>query len=344
MKKKLLRVLNQEIVSPPPFWFMRQAGRYLPEYREIRKTINNFLDLCYSVNEAVEISMQPIKRLNTDAAIMFSDILVIPDALGQKVSFYEGVGPVLEPIRSVDKLSSLNTSKLDRKLSPIFKIIRQLSSMISNETTLIGFAGSPWTVAVYMVEGKTSKECSNARLWAYENPEEFDQLIQLIIDATIKYLHKQIQSGVEVIQLFDSWAGVLADDQFQKWIIEPNKKIVENLKSFYPTIPIIGFPRNCGVLYRDFAEQTGVNGISIDHSVPIEWAATQLQPFTAIQGNLDNHLLIAGGKMLDLRVENILRTFSDGPFIFNLGHGVLPNTPPEHVERVSEIIRFWGSS
>ncbi len=344
MKKKIIRVLNGDIISPPPFWFMRQAGRYLPEYRKIRKTINNFLDMCYSIDTAVEITMQPIKRLKVDAAILFSDILVIPDALGQKVSFSEGIGPVLEPIRSVEMISTLDISKIDSKLSPIFQTIKKLTNIIDTKTTLIGFAGSPWTVAVYMVEGKTSKECSNARLWAYKDPHGFNRLIQLLIDSTVKYLLKQIESGVEVIQLFDSWAGVLADDQFQKWVIEPNRKIIKAVKLRYPDIPIIGFPRNCGFLNLDFVKKTGVDGISIDHSVPIKWAAEELQSLAAIQGSLDNHLLISGGKALDIRVEKILENFSNGPFIFNLGHGILPNTPPENVERVSDIIKCWGSN
>ena len=340
--KKLIRALNGETLSSPPFWFMRQAGRYLPEYRKVRATSKNFLNMCYTPDLAVEVTLQPLERLKTDAAIMFSDILVIPDALGQKVEFKEGFGPVLEPIRTVGEIDKLNISGLHDHLSPVYEVLNRLLKEISKTTTLIGFAGAPWTLAIYMVEGKGGTECGTARVWAYKDPEGFQKLIDLLIQAVSIYLIKQVESGAEALQLFDSWAGVLSEDQYQRWIIEPNKKIVENVRAAHPDIPIIGFPRNAGSKYETFAIETKMNGLSIDHSVGLEWARDHLQPVTCVQGNLDNHTLLAGGGALDSSVNKILDTLSGGPFIFNLGHGVLPSTPPENVERVAELIRNWG--
>lgn len=340
--KKLIRALNGETLSTPPFWFMRQAGRYLPEYRKVRATAKNFLNFCYTPDLAVEVTLQPLERLKTDAAIMFSDILVIPDALGQKVEFKEGEGPVLEPIRTVEEINKLDISGLHDHLSPVYEVLSRLSKEIPETTSLIGFAGAPWTLAIYMVEGKGGTECGTARVWAYKDPEGFQKLIDLLIKAVSVYLIKQVESGAEVLQLFDSWAGVLSEDQYQRWIIEPNKKIVENVRAVHPDIPIIGFPRNAGSKYETFAKETKMNGVSIDHSVGLEWARDHLQPITCVQGNLDNHTLLAGGDALDNSVHKILETLSGGPFIFNLGHGVLPPTPPENVERVAELIRNWG--
>jgi len=340
-KRKLVRVLNGEVVSPPPFWFMRQAGRYLPEYRKVRETAKNFLDFCYTPDLAVEVTLQPLRRLHADAAIMFSDILVIPDALGQDVAFKEGEGPVLQPVRSLEDLSVLNKDRLHEHLAPVYEILTRLRQEIPDETTLIGFAGAPWTIAIYMVEGRGGTECGRARTWAYEDPDGFGLLINLLVETISEYLIKQIEAGAEVIQLFDSWAGVLSETQFRRWVIEPNRQIVERVKAVYPDVPIIGFPRNAGVLYRDFVEQTGVDGVSFDHTMPLAWVKEHIQPLCAVQGNLDNHALIVGGQMLEDSVIKLLKMFSDGPFVFNLGHGILPSTPPENVERVAEIIRNW---
>jgi uroporphyrinogen decarboxylase len=340
-KKHLLRVLNNEIISPPPFWFMRQAGRYLPEYQKIRQTEKNFLSLCYSINKAVEISLQPILRFNPDGIILFSDILVIPDALGQEVTFKKDIGPILNPIKTISDIKKLNIYNMIEYLNPVFEIIKILVKKIPETATLIGFAGGPWTVVVYMIEGKSSKECTLARLWAYKNPKSFKLLINLITDATIEYLINQIRSGVEVVQLFDSWAGVLSEEQFKEWVIKPNKKIVAKIKSIYPDIPIIGFPRNAGSLYLDFVEQTNVDCINIDHSVSLEWAAKNLQRIVPVQGNLDNHLLLVGGKPLETGIKNILKSFDKGSFIFNLGHGILPSTPVKNVYKMSQVIRNW---
>ena len=339
--KKLIRALNGEVLSTPPYWFMRQAGRYLPEYRKVRSTIKNFLDLCYSPDLAVEVTLQPLKRLKTDAAIMFSDILVIPDALGQKVEFKEGEGPILSPIRTVQEINKLDIGGLHEHLSPVYEILTRLSKEIPKTTSLIGFAGAPWTLAIYMVEGKSGTECSTTRVWAYNDPDGFQKLIDLLIEAVSSYLIKQIEAGAEVLQLVDSWAGVLSEDQDNRWVIDPNKRIVEKVRNSYPHVPIIGFPRNAGSKYDEFIRITKMNGVNIDQSVSLEWARDNLQNRTCVQGNLDNHILLAGGKTLEKSVYKILETLSDGPFIFNLAHGILPKTPTENVEQVTELITNW---
>jgi len=330
------------LLKRPPFWLMRQAGRYLPEYREVRKTAKNFLNFCYSPDLAVEVTLQPIRRFKPDAAIMFSDILVIPDALGQKVDFIEGRGPVLDPIRHVDQFGILNPLNVLDYLKPVFQTISRLKNELDDKTALIGFAGAPWTVAVYMIEGHGGTDCSHARCWAYENPEGFSKLMDILVDATSEYLIAQIDHGAEIIQLFDSWAGVLSETQFRKWVIEPNRQIVEKIRARHPHIPIIGFPRNAGNLYKDFVEQTGVDGVSLDHGVGIDWAVEHLQSKCTVQGNLDNHVLLSGGQALDDELNRIFNGFSNGPFIFNLGHGVLQFTPVDHVQHVADFIHQWN--
>jgi uroporphyrinogen decarboxylase len=339
--KLFFRALEGEKLIRPPFWLMRQAGRYLPEYRELRKKSKNFLNFCYSPDLAVEATLQPLRRYNFDAAILFSDILVVPDALGQKVEFREGEGPVLEPVRSVDSLKVLSLDGFHEHLEPVYKTVRRLSSEIPEQTTLIGFAGAPWTVATYMVEGKGSKDYSRARTWAYADPEGFNKLINLLIEATSTYLINQVENGAEVIQLFDTWAGILSESQFQRWVIRPTAEIVNKLKTAYPDVPVIGFPRGAGVLYQNFVKETGVDAISIDNSVPISWAAKNLQPLCTVQGNLDNMALIAGGSSMETEILAMLDGFSKGSYIFNLGHGILPETPPENVERMAALIQEW---
>ncbi len=339
--KRFLKAFRQVSDDRPPFWLMRQAGRYLPEYREIRKTAKNFLNFCYTPDLAVEVTLQPLRRYNFDAAILFCDILVIPDALGQKVEFREGEGPVLEPIRDMKGLSKLSLEGLHDHMAPVYETIRRLSKEIPEETALIGFAGAPWTVATYMVEGKGGTDYSNTKEWAYSRPEEFSQLMDLLVKSTSAYLLAQIRNGAEVIQLFDTWAGVLPESQFKKWVIEPTKKIVANIKSEFPNVPVIGFPKGAGGLYLDFVKETGVDGVSLDTSMPLKWAAENLQPHCLVQGNLDNQMVVAGGKAMEEEIENILSTLGNGRFIFNLGHGIVPPTPPEHVGRLAEIIHGW---
>ena len=338
-KKLLLRALSGQSLSPPPIWLMRQAGRYLPEYRKVRSTMKNFLQFCYTPDLAVEVTLQPLRRYQMDAAILFSDILVVPDALGQKISFSEGEGPVLEPIDSAEKLSSLGIGRLNSHLAPVFETVRRLSREISPQTTLIGFAGSPWTVAVYMVEGRGGTGCGKIRAWAHQAPDDLQKLIDLLVEATAIYLIEQVKNGVEVIQLFDSWASVLGEMQFHRWVIQPTAVLVKRLRQACPGVPIIGFPRGAGLMYEDFVKLSGVDAIGIDNAVPVNWAAANLQGKCTVQGNLDNHALVAGGGALEMETRAILETLEGGPFIFNLGHGILPETPPEHVHRLVELIR-----
>ncbi|MBO6947764.1 MAG: uroporphyrinogen decarboxylase [Rhodospirillales bacterium] len=337
--KPFLRVFEGDVVSPPPIWMMRQAGRYLPEYREIRAGISSFLEFCYTPDAAVEVTLQPLRRFGFDASILFADILVIPDALGQRVTFKEGEGPVLEPIRDAKGLEILNVDGVIDHLAPIFETLRRLSVEIPKTTGLIGFAGSPWTVAVYMVEGKGRTECERARAWAYRNPDEFSKLMDVLVDATSRYLIEQVKAGAEVLQLFDSWAGVLSVSQFKSLVIEPTRRIVENVKASAPDVPIIGFPRQGGVMIPEYVKQTGVDGVSLDHSVPLDWAMREIPETCVLQGNLDNRVLVVGGDALDRAVDDILEQTRDRRFVFNLGHGIVPQTPPENVGRVIDRIR-----
>lgn len=339
--KLFLRALNGESLTRPPFWLMRQAGRYLPEYRKVRSQSKNFLEFCYTPDLAVEVTLQPLRRYDFDAAILFSDILVIPDALGQKVEFREGEGPVLEPVKNADDLDRLSVGGVHDHLAPVYETVGRLSKEIPEETALIGFAGAPWTVATYMVEGHGSKDYPKARTWAYREPESFGKLINLLVEATSAYLIKQIDHGAEVVQLFDTWAGVLSQSQFRRWVIEPTAEIVKRLNQAHPEIPVMGFPRGAGVQYRDFIAETGVSGVSLDNGMPVKWAAENLQPLCTVQGNLDNMALIAGGEMMESEIRAILEGFSKGPHIFNLGHGILPETPPENVGRLADIIKGW---
>ena len=337
--KPLLSALRGETITPPPCWFMRQAGRYLPEYLEIRSTADNFLDFCFTPELAVEATRQPIRRFGFDAAILFSDILVIPYGLGQQVAFKQGEGPVLDPLETSQDISKLDLSMVTARLAPVMETVRKVVAGLDDSTALIGFAGAPFTVALYMIEGRGGTEGSKIRRWAAGRSDEFTALMDVLCVATSNYLIEQVNHGVEALQLFDSWAGLLPESQFRKWIIEPNRRIVELVHAVHPDVPIIGFPRNAGVLYRDFVEDTGVQGISIDATVPLSWAAEELQPLCTVQGNLDNHLLFNGGVIMEEEVRTILSVLGNGPFIFNLGHGVLPSTPIENVGRVIDIIR-----
>ncbi len=340
-KKTLLRVLSGESCTPPPFWLMRQAGRYLPEYRAIRQKASNFLDFCYSPDLACEAALQPIRRYGMDGSILFSDILTIPDALGQSVSFQKNEGPVLTPIRSEKDLDSLDSSDFDKRLAPVYETLRLLRKALPETTTLIGFSGSPWTLACYMVEGRGSKDFSVTRRHAYGDPVFFQKLIDQLVESIIAYLSAQIEAGAEAVQLFDSWAGVLAEKSFFQWVIEPTSKIVSALQERYPSVPVIGFPRGAGILYEAYVRQTGVSAVSLDTSVPLGWAADVLQPLCPVQGNLDPVLLVTGGDGLDEAVDRLFRTLGHGPFIFNLGHGIVPDTPPENVDRLVRRLRSF---
>ena len=338
-QKKMIRALKGETQDIPPIWLMRQAGRYLDEYRATRKQARNFLEFCHTPDLAVEVTLQPLRRYAFDAAILFSDILVIPDALGQKVEFKEGEGPVLEPIRTAEGLAALSMDGLHERMAKIHETVGRLSKEIPETTTLIGFAGAPWTVATYMVEGRGSKDYATIRALAYADPELFQRMIDLLVESTGQYLIRQIENGAEVVQLFDSWAGILAETEFMKWVVEPNARLVEMVKAAHPEVPVIGFPRGAGVMYETFVKQTKVDGVSLDPTVPLAWAAEKLQPNCTVQGNLDNLLLVAGGEAMDAEIDRILDILGSGPFIFNLGHGIVPHTPPEHVARLIDRIR-----
>jgi uroporphyrinogen decarboxylase len=338
--KKLLRTLKGEKFKTPPIWFMRQAGRYLPEYRGIRSEANNFLELCYNPKLASQITLQPIERFGFDGAILFSDILVIPDALGVKVEFVKNEGPKLQKTLDEKSLLSLNLKNVENHLSRVFETISLTKSKLNEKTTLIGFSGSPWTIATYMVEGGGSKNFENVRTLAISNPQFFSKLIEILIEAISLYLIKQIEAGVEVIKLFDSWAGILPESQFQKWVINPNKKIIENVRKKYPEIPVILFTRGAGVLYENVALSVKNVSLAIDQNLPKKWAREVLQQKhqMIIQGNLDNILLASGSlEEIEKEVLEIVNSFGDSPFIFNLGHGVLPHTKIENIERVLKV-------
>lgn len=338
-RKLLVRALRGEVLDRPPVWFMRQAGRYLPEYRETRKRAKNFLHMCYTPELAVEVTLQPVRRYDLDASIMFSDILVIPDALGQKVEFSAGEGPVLEPVRRVSDLNGLHVKGCPDRLSPVLEVIRTLRRELPPDKTLIGFAGAPWTVALYMVEGRGGTDGSTARRWAYREPKTFSRLVDILVEATTGYLIAQIESGAEVLQLFDSWSGVLSETQFEKWVIDPTRRIVEGVHAVYPHVPIVGFPRGSGLMACAFIRETGVQGINLDSGAPLLWVRESVQPLATVQGNLDNQVLASGGQAMDDEVHRILNMLSSGPFVFNLGHGIVPDTPPENVARVVELVR-----
>lgn len=334
-----LATLSGDRTDRTPIWLMRQAGRYLPEYRQLRSSAGLFLDLCYTPDLATEVTLQPIRRFGFDAAILFSDILVVPDALGQQVAFREGEGPVLEPLRNAASIDALSIDRLPEHLAPVYQAVGQIRAALPRETALIGFAGSPWTVATYMVEGKGSKDFATVKTLSYAEPEIFARLIDVLEQATIMHLSAQIEAGAQAVQLFDSWAGVLPPDAFRRWIIEPTARIVEELKKRFPAVPIIGFPRQAGLLYGDYVLGTGVDALGLDSTVPLDWAAVELQPKTVVQGNLDSALLKAGGKPMLDAAERIVLAFRGGRHIFNLGHGVLQHTPPDNVAALVDHIR-----
>jgi len=328
-------------LESPPVWLMRQAGRYLPEYRALRAKADGFLDLCYTPDYAVEVTLQPIRRYGFDAAILFSDILVLPHALGQKVWFEEGVGPRLDALGDAAGLARLTREGLHDTLAPVYETLRRLSRELPAETTLIGFAGAPWTVASYMLEGGSSKDFAAGKRWAYATPDAMQRLIDLLVAATGDYLIAQIDAGAEAVQIFDSWAGVWPEAHLRRWCLEPMKALVGRVKAERPEVPVIVFPRGAGLLYETYAAECGADALGLDTTVPLAWARDVLQPKACLQGNLDPLLLVAGGPSLHEGVEEILNTLGRGPFVFNLGHGIVPQTPPEHVSELLAQIRAW---
>lgn len=337
----MLSVLAGKRQSPPPFWLMRQAGRYLPEYRQVRAQAGGFLDLCLNPELACEVTLQPLRRYGMDAAILFSDILIVPWALGQGLRFAEGEGPLLDAIRDEAGLAVLKPGLVAQRAAPVFETVSRIKAALDEKTALIGFAGSPWTVACYMVEGAGSKEYAHVKRFAYTDPMGFGRLIDILVDATITYLSAQVRAGAEVLQLFDSWAGVLSADDFQRFVVTPTRRITSALKAMHPLVPIIGFPRMAGLNLESYVDAAGIDGVSLDPGVPADWAARNLQGKVAVQGNLDPMLLLAGGEGMDQAVRRLLDATGHGPFIFNLGHGIIKETPPEHVSRLVSVIRQW---
>lgn len=323
----------------PAFWFMRQAGRYLPEYRAIRQNHKNFLQFCYTPEAAVEVTLQPIQRFDMDAAIIFSDILVVPHALGADVWFEEGHGPRLVPTTTIEQLRKLDKQKILPFLAPVYEALRQTRAKLPKEKSLIGFCGSPWTLACYMIQGSSSKDFAQAKEIAKHNKPFFTALMDMLMDSVALHASEQINAGADVIQLFDSWAGILSDAEFTEYVTAPTKKIVAAIKKQHPQIPIIGFPRQAGSKYLPYAEQTGVDAISFDNSVPLEWVRGKLQPVCVVQGCLDNQLLADDKAAMLKAAQDIIETLGNKAFVFNLGHGILPHTPPEHVAALCELIK-----
>jgi uroporphyrinogen decarboxylase len=336
--KPLLLALAGRSVSPTPWWLMRQAGRYLPEYRQVRARAKDFVALCLTPTLTAELTLQPVGRYGMDAAILFSDILMLPYALGQSVSFRDGEGPVLEPIVDNIGVAQLERAGAIGRLEPVFDAVRRVTTALGPETALIGFAGAPWTVATYMVEGGTSRDFRRVKAWAYRDPEGFAALIEILVEITIELLSAQISAGAEIVQLFDSWAGVLPEAAFERWVIGPTKAIVTALKSRHPGCPIIGFPRGAGLLYAQYVAETGVDVVGLDTTVPMGFACARLRPLAIVQGNLDPVLLLTGGVALEGAVRKMRQAFAGGPWVFNLGHGVLPETPTENVAMLARLL------
>jgi uroporphyrinogen decarboxylase len=335
--KKLLRAFGHRIETPPPVWLMRQAGRYLPEYRAVRATAGSFLELCYTPELAAEVTLQPIRRFQLDGAILFSDILVVADGLGRKVTFDDG--PKLEPLRDAAEIDALDVQRVCDRAAPVFETVRRVRQELPAETALIGFAGAPWTVATYMVEGGGSRDFLHVKSWAYRSPDTFARLIDVLVDATSRYLNAQIAAGAEAVQLFDTWAGVLPEQAFRRWCLEPIREIIANVHAEHPGIATVVFARGVGTNYALLAAESGADVIGIDAATPLDWARDSVQNRCVVQGNLDPVLLVAGGAALDAEIDRIIATLGRRPFVFNLGHGVLPETPPENVARLVARVR-----
>jgi uroporphyrinogen decarboxylase len=339
-KRIVLDVLNGEAVFPPPIWMMRQAGRYLPEYRETRKQAGSFLDLCYNPDLAVEVTLQPVRRFGFDASILFSDILVVPHALGRDLRFEEGRGPLMTPIEAAE-IGKLDGEGFHEHLAPVYETVRRLRGELPATTTLLGFCGAPWTVATYMIAGHGTPDQAPARLFGYRHPDAMRDLLDLLAEQSAEYLVRQIDAGADAVQIFDSWSGVLDEACFEEYCVRPVARIVEKVRAIHPTVPIIGFPKGAGALYGSYRAKTGVTALGLDWSVP--WSqARALQAEGAIQGNLDPLRLVAGGKALEEGVAAILRELGNGPLVFNLGHGITPEAPIAHVEKMIALVRGAG--
>jgi uroporphyrinogen decarboxylase len=328
--------------GPVPIWLMRQAGRYLPEYRKLREQAGDFLNLCYSPELAADVTLQPVRRFGFDAAILFSDILVVPDGLGQKVWFVAGEGPRLEPLSGAKDLAKLDPAKIEVKLAPVFETVSRVKSELDDKTALIGFCGAPWTVATYMIAGEGTKEQAPARLWAYKDRGVFTALIDLLVESSVIYLKGQIKAGAEVLQIFDSWAGSLTEGERDAWCLSPIERIARAVKADHPEIPIIGFLRGAPGANVKLAGMDVIDGVGIDSACDLEQTRREVQSRNTVQGNLDPIALLAGGKSLDVGIDLVLDKLGAGPHIFNLGHGILPNTPIGHVAHLVERVRAYS--
>jgi uroporphyrinogen decarboxylase len=337
--RKLLAVLEGQSVKPPPIWMMRQAGRYLPEYRAVREKAGSFLDLCFNPLLAAEVTLQPIRRFAFDAAIIFSDILVVPHALGQRVTFETGEGPKLEAIGDPVALHRLRKEADQEALAPVYETIGRVKAELPKDVALIGFCGAPWTVATYMIAGRGTPDQVPARLFAYRHPNEFAALIDRLSQASVEYLSHQIEAGADVVQIFDTWSGVLAPEEFERWCVQPVQRIVSGLRRRRPGAKVIGFPRGAGTNLRRYVAAVEVDAVGIDWAVDKNFAREAVQARKPVQGNLDPIALLAGGAALDAAVDRVIAAFGDGPFIFNLGHGILPETPIMHVEQMVKRVR-----
>ncbi|QSR16855.1 uroporphyrinogen decarboxylase [Novosphingobium sp. KA1] len=336
----LLDTLRKTNPGKRPIWLMRQAGRYLPEYRALRADKGGFLALVYDTDAAAEITLQPIRRFGFDGAILFSDILIVPYAMGQDLEFLAGEGPKLSP-RLVDSALG-NLSAVPERLTPIYETVRKVRAALDDDKTMLGFAGSPWTVATYMCAGEGSRDQHETRAMAYRDPQAFGEVIQAIVGVTVEYLSGQIEAGAEAVQLFDSWAGSLSPAQFEQWVIAPNAAITAAIKARHPGTPIIGFPKGAGEKLPAYARETGVDAVGIDETIDPVWAARELPQGLPVQGNLDPLLLLSGGEALESGARRVLDAFANRPHVFNLGHGIGQFTPIENVEALLRIVRGWS--
>ena len=339
--KPLIEVLSGRRQAVPPLWMMRQAGRYLPEYRELRAKAGSFLDLCFTPEYAAEVTLQPIRRFNFDGAVIFSDILVIPHALGRAVRFEAGEGPRLDPLATPEEIATLATHADFGKLEPVYEALRRVRRELAPHIALIGFCGAPWTVATYMVAGQGTSDQAPARMLAYRHPDAFAGIIDILVENSIQHLVGQLKAGADCVQIFDTWAGVLPPREFARWSIEPARRIVAGVRKQMPNAKIIGFPRGAGGQLPAYVEQTGVDAVSIDWATEPAMIRERVQPRVVVQGNLDPLALIAGGAALDRAIDDVLENFGSGRLIFNLGHGILPETPIAHVEQMAARVRAY---
>ncbi|MCZ4272256.1 uroporphyrinogen decarboxylase [Maritalea porphyrae] len=337
--RKLLDCVRGFVDDVPPMWIMRQAGRYLPEYREVRASTKGFLDLCYTPQKAIEVTLQPLRRFDLDAAILFSDILVIPDALGQDVRFEVGEGPILTEIENANDLAKLDVSRVLEHLAPVLETVRGVRATIDDDKTLIGFCGAPWTVATYMLGGRGSPDQAKARLFALAHPDLFAQLMDILVEASAQYLLAQLDAGADVVQIFESWALNLDEVNFENFVVKPTVKLVNKVRAVRPDAPIIGFPRGAATMIPGYIKATGVNAVGLDYAMPLAYARDNISPLATVQGNLDPLRLVSGGKQMLDRADEIVTAFKGRPHIFNLGHGIVPQTPIENVEALVNHVK-----